>query len=78
MALIDKDAAIVTVLELFKKYPTRAIRAMYAINELEEVEAIPKETVKAVLDKADENAYDMGGYALGYGAAVEHIREELL
>ena len=78
MALIDKDEAVVAVRELFKANPTRAIRAMYAIRELEEVEAIPKETVRAALEKADENAYELGDYALGYGAAVEHIREKLL
>lgn len=78
MALIDKDEVVVAVRDATKRIPSMAIRAMYAINELEEVEAIPKETVKAVLDKADENAYDLGDCALGCGAAVEHIREELL
>lgn len=78
MALIDKDAAVVAVREPFKKYPTSAIRAMYAIKQLEEVEAIPKETVRAVLEEADEKAYDLGYYSLGFGAAVEYIREKLL
>lgn len=78
MALIDKDAAVVAVRDALKPNTTRAIRGMYAIKQLEEVEAIPKKTVEAVLDKADENAYDLGDCALGYGAAVEHIREKLL
>lgn len=78
MPLIEKENAKIAVRDATKRLPTMAIRAMYAINELEEVEAIPKKTVKAVLDKEDENAYDLGDYALGYGAAVEHIREKLL
>lgn len=78
MALIDKDEAVVAVRDALKVNPTRAIRAMHVIRGLEEVEAIPKETVRAVLKEEEENAHDLGDYALGYGAAVEHIREKLL
>lgn len=40
MGLIDKDAAVVAVRDAFKPNTTRAIRGMYAIKQLEEVEPL--------------------------------------
>ncbi len=78
MALIDKETAVVAVRDALKPNTTRAIRAMYAIKQLEEVEAIPKETVKAALDEAYTFGCMLGDYDFGFLTAVEYMREKLL
>lgn len=59
MALIDKDAAVVAVRDALKPNTTRAIRGMYAIKQLEEVEAIPVEWIEEHIKwlKSLDNAF---------------------
>jgi hypothetical protein len=49
MALIDKDEAVVAVRDAFKPNTTRAIRGMYAIRQLEEVESVTDEEQRIFL-----------------------------
>ena len=76
MALIDKDEAVVAVRELFKANPTRAIRAMYAIRELEEVEAIPVEWIENYIKKLQESFVSLTGWP-AIEVMLKKWREEL-
>lgn len=77
--LIPKYDAKIAIRDATKRLPTMAIRAMYAIDDIEPVDAIPTETIESVLKDAAENACEFGDseYAAGMRAAVEYIRGKL-
>ena len=77
MALIDRDEAVVAIRDALKPNTTRAIRGMYAIKQLEEVEAIPVEWIEEHIKwlKSLDNAFS-GLTAMNIEVMLKKWREE--